>query len=421
MSDFERPQKSILLERLEEQPQRIIFVTGPRQTGKTTLVNQVLAQTHRPSRFSSVDEPVSDVSSLQAADALPYGTSTNLGFGNKDVRWLVAEWEAVRQAARNPQAGFVFAIDEIQKIPNWSEAVKGLWDADRREGRNIHVILLGSAPLLMQKGMSESLAGRFETIRLTHWSFPEMSAAFGFDLPHYIYFGGYPGGAALTHDQDRWLAYLQDALIKTNIEQDILAMQRVDKPALLKQLFELCVAYSGQILSYNKLLGQLHDAGNTTTLARYLELLSSSGLVAGLPKYSGSAYRRRASSPKLNVLNTALISANSTRTFEEAQADRSFWGRMVESAVGAHLFNYLPRGCGLHYWREHGHEVDFVLERAGRLVAIEVKSGARPSSTVGLREFAQREHVMRSLIVGTDGIPLAEFLSTPVKEWFAGA
>ena len=198
-------------------------------------------------------------------------------------------------------------------------------------------------------------------------------------------------------------------------------MQRVDKPTLLKQLFELSVAYSGQILSYNKLLGQLHDAGNTTTLARYLELLTSSGLVAGLPKYTGSAYRRRASSPKLNVLNTALISARSTRTFDEAQADRSFWGRMVESTVGAHLFNHLPRGCGLHYWRENGHEVDFVLERAGRLIAIEVKSGDRQAHTIGLREFAERSNVMRSLVVGSDGIPLAEFLSTPVEEWFEDA
>ena len=200
MSDFERTQKSVLLERLEEEPQRIIFVTGPRQTGKTTLVNQVLAQTQRPNRYRSVDEPVSAMSSALSMDAVSHGTSRNLRV-EKDVRWLVDEWEEVRREARDSQAGFVFAIDEIQKIPNWSEAVKGLWDADRREGRNIHVILLGSAPLLMQKGMSESLAGRFETIRLTHWSFPEMSAAFGFDLPQYIYFGGYPGGASLIHDQ----------------------------------------------------------------------------------------------------------------------------------------------------------------------------------------------------------------------------
>ena len=318
-------------------------------------------------------------------------------------------------------AGFVLAVDEIQKIPNWSETVKGLWDADRHEGRNMHVILLGSAPLLMQQGMTESLAGRFETIQLSHWSFLEMSAAFDFDLPSYVYFGGYPGGASLIHDQTRWRAFIQDALVKTNIERDILAMQRVDKPALLKQLFELSAEYSGQIISYNKLLGQLHDAGNTTTLARYLDLLSDAGLVAGLSRYSGGGYRRRASIPKLNVLNTALMSAQSTRGFEEAQADRSFWGRMVESAVGAHLFNNLPRGFGLYYWRENHDEVDFVLERNGRLVAIEVKSGARRSSASGLGEFAQRYRVQRLLVVGADGVPIPEFLSMPVESWFEDA
>ena len=421
MNGYERPQKRILLERLEEAPQRLIIITGPRQSGKTTLVQQALAQFNRPKRYLSVDEP--DTLNLPAVSSLETASKeTSLRLGDdKDARWLVEQWERARRELSASIAGSVLVIDEIQKIPNWSETVKGLWDADRRHGRPLHVVLLGSAPLLMQSGMSESLAGRFETIRLTHWSFPEMSAAFDFDLPSFIYFGGYPGGATLIHDQNRWRAFIQDALVKTNIEQDILALQRVDKPALLKQLFELGAEYSGQVVAYNKLLGQLHDAGNTTTLARYLDLLSNAGLIAGLSKYSAGGYRRRASPPKLNVLNTALMSAQSTRSYEEAQADRSFWGRMVESAVGAHLFNNLPRGFGLHYWRQDNDEVDFVLERDGRLVAIEVKSGERRSSTTGLREFSQLDRVQRSLVVGAHGVPISEFLSTPVESWFEDA
>ena len=349
-----------------------------------------------------------------------WGPPVRLG-GERDAHWLVEEWERARRELSASKAGFVLAIDEVQKVPNWSETVKGLWDADRREGRMLHVILLGSAPLLMQRGMSESLAGRFESIQLTHWSYSEMSAAFDFDLPSYIYFGGYPGAASIIHDQARWRAYVLNALVEPNIERDILAMQRVDKPALLKRLFELGAEYSGQILSYNKLLGQLDDAGNTTTLARYLDLLSNAGLITGLPRYSGGAHRRRASTPKLNVLNTALMSAQSGYAFEEARADRSFWGRLVESAVGAHLFNTRPPEVQLYYWRELGNEVDFVLERARRLIAIEVKSGARQPNLTGLKRFAERFNTERVVVAGAEGVSLAEFLSTPAGTWFNDA
>ena len=340
--------------------------------------------------------------------------------GEKDARWLVWQWERARLDAERSERVFVLAFDEVRKIPGWSEAVKGLWDADRRDGRRLHVVLLGSAPLLMQRGMSESLAGRYETIRVPHWSFPEMSAAFDFDLPGYVYFGGYPGAAPLVREQDRWRAYVTEALVEPNIERDILAMQRVDKPSLLKRLFELGAEYSGQILSYNKMLGQLRDAGNTTTLARYLDLLESAGLIAGLPKYAKGAHLRRGSSPKLNVLDTALMSALSGYTFEEARADRSFWGRLVESAVGAHLFNSGAPEVRLHYWRNNGREVDFVLVRGRRLVAVEVKSSPRRESLSGLAEFGERFDVAasRRLLVGDGGIPLSEFLSTPAREWF---
>ena len=202
-----------------------------------------------------------------------------------------------------------------------------------------------------------------------------MSEAFGFDLPQYLYFGGYPGAAPLVRDPDRWRGYILGGLVEPNIERDLLAMTRVDKPALLKRLFELGADSSGQILSYTKMLGQLHGAGNTTTLARYVDLLAKVGLLAGLQKYSGGPVSSRGSIPKLNVLNTALMTAGSAYSFDEARADRTYWGRIVESAVGAHLFNTAESDMRLYYWRDGQHEVDFVLKRGRRVVAVEVKSG----------------------------------------------
>ena len=245
-----------------------------------------------------------------------------------------------------------------------------------------------------------------------------MAEAFGFDLPQYLYFGGYPGAVPLVRAPDRWRNYILGALVEPNIERDILAMTRVDKPSLLKRLFELGAAYSGQILSYTKMLGQLHDAGNTTTLARYLDLLSSAGLLTGVTRYSTQPHRRRASSPKLCVLNTALMTAGSGYSFDEAQADRSFWGRIVESAVGAHLFNTATPDINLHYWRESPDEVDFVLQRGPRTIAIEVKSGSKTLPLGGMSAFEQKFDPLRSLLVGEGNIPLGEFLTTPAHHWF---
>ena len=283
----------------------------------------------------------------------------------------------------------------------------------------LHVVILGSSPLLMQSGLTESLAGRFELISVTHWSFREMADAFGFDLPTYLYFGGYPGAASLIRDPQRWRDYVVEALVEPNIERDVLAMTRVDKPALLKQLFELGAAASGQIVSYTKLMGQLQDAGNTTTLARYLDLLHNAGLLAGLPKYTKSP-AGRGSNPKLAVHNTALLTALGGYTFEEARADRTFWGRVVESAAGAHLLNTVPPGMRVCYWRQGAHEVDFVLRRGPKVVAIEVKSGPQRAFPRGLAAFEARFNPHRTFLVGDGGIPLDEFLAVPAAEWLEG-
>ena len=427
MESFRRTQVKMMVRRLSEKPDKLIAVFGPRQTGKTTIALQALRQIELESRYLAVDSP--DSSETPYLDAESSASSETLIPSNlsgatvpfpevKDTDWLVRNWQAGRREANRFGRGFVLVFDEIQKIPNWSETVKGLWDADRRRNCPLHVVILGSAPLLMQSGLRESLAGRFELIRVTHWSFQEMSEAFGFNLDHYLYFGGYPGAVPLVRDPDRWRNYVLNALVEPSIERDLLAMTRVDKPALLRQLFDLGRIYSGQILSYTKMLGQLQDAGNTTTLARYLDLLSSTGLLTGLPKYSNKPLKVKVSSPKLNVLNTALLTAGSEYSFGEALADRTFRGRLVESAVGAHLFNTATSDIRLHYWRSDEFEVDFVLQRSRRVIPVEVKSGLKRRRLGGMEEFRRRFHPHRSLLVGEGGIPLEEFLTVSAHRWF---
>jgi predicted AAA+ superfamily ATPase len=395
-SVFRRTLGSVLAARLAEPRRFLQIVAGPRQAGKTTLVEQVLVAVEAPPVYASADEP-----------AL------------RDAAWLAAQWERGRRAAADAgTSGAVLALDEVQKVPAWSETVKRLWDEDTRAKRPLRVVLLGSAPLLMQQGLTESLAGRFEVLHVPHWSYAEMHEAFGLSLEQYLYFGGYPGAAPLIGEPERWRRYLLDALIETTISRDVLLMTRVDKPALLRRLFELGCRYSGQVLSYTKMLGQLQDAGNATTLAHYLELLSGAGMLTGIQKYSGQVVRQRGSSPKLQVLNTALMTAQSGLPPDEAREDREFRGRLVESAVGAHLANAAASGiCDVFYWRERSREVDFVLRKGKTVVAIEVKSGRSPDQLPGLGVFTERFRPTRTLLVGGDGIPLGEFLSQPVEEW----
>ena len=246
---------------------------------------------------------------------------------------------------------------------------------------------------------------------------PGLNEAFDLTLEEYLYFGGYPGSSSFIRDEPRWRQYIKASLIAPNIERDILMMSRVEKPAILKRLFELSCAYSGRILSFTKMLGQLQDAGNVVTLAHYLDLLSNAGLITGLQKYAGQKVRQRASSPKLNALNTGLITALSGYSYSEARADKTFWGRLVESAIGAHLFNTLTSDCQLYHWRESPHEVDYVIQRGKRLIAIDVKSGRIRGHVPGLVEFQQRFHEARSLIVGEGHISIAEFLSYPARHW----
>ena len=384
---------SSLSQRLSENRRFIQILAGPRQVGKTTLARQVLEFYPHPSHYASADDPTI-----------------------KERDWIFQQWDLVRYKAKTGPA--LLVLDEIQKIPGWSEAVKSLWDSDTMAGRELQVLLLGYSPLLIRSGLTESLAGRFEQIAAPHWSFTEMREAFGWDLDTFIFYGGYPGAAELIAEPERWRRYVNDSLIETSISRDILLMTRVDKPALLRRVFQLACDYSGQLLSYQKMLGQLLDAGNTVTLAHYLDLLKGAGIVAGLQKFSGTKIRQRGSSPKLQVLNTALMSATHVADFEETRTDGARWGRLVESAVGAHLLNSTAgSNVEITYWREGGMEVDFVLQRGSSIVALEVKSGAPRHARSGLAAF-RKEFVPRSaMLVGEGGMPLKEFFTSDPEDW----
>ncbi|MCY4272960.1 MAG: ATP-binding protein [bacterium] len=422
MTEFRRAQVSTLIQRLSERPEFIIAIFGPRQTGKTTAVLQAISAIEQGYRYEAMEPTYNRADPLllqMEGRFLPLGSGIDAPAASEpDVRRLAEIWQHCRyQAMRSPR-GFVLVLDEIQRIEGWSEAVKGFWDADRREGCPLHVVILGSAPLLMQKGLHESLAGRFEPIRFPHWSYAEMSEAFGLGLDEYVYFGGYPGAASRISDPEHWGEYVRAALIGPAIERDVLSMVTVDKPELLKRLFDLGARYSGQQVSYNKLLGHLQNAGNTTTLTRYLGLLARVGMIAGLPKQTNRPAPAKAPTPKLNVLNTALMSAVCGHSFDEARADRSHWGRLTESCVGAHLLNAASSRTEVKYWRDKGHEVDFVLHRGPHLVGIEVKSGKAPVATKGLEEFEGRFQPVNTVVVGEAGVPLHEFLALPPDHWF---
>lgn len=393
---YKRTEYQIIKERIKESRKFIQVVMGARQIGKSTVVKQVLNDLDEPYRMFS-------------ADNVPTTNSA----------WISDCWAAARSLKENKGwDSIVLVIDEIQKITNWSEVVKKEWDADTFNDTNIKVLLLGSSRVLLEKGLSESLAGRFEEIRMTHWSYQEMKECFGFTLDQYIFYGGYPGAALLIRDEDRFSQYIQSAIIEATINKDILMDTPISKPALLRQTFELGAAYSGEILSLNKMLGSLQDAGNTVTLASYINLLNESGLLCGLQKYSIDLARRRASIPKLQVYNNALKMVYSPLTFAEVLVDRKSWGRIVESCIGAYLVSQsFVHRFEVFYWRERDDEVDFILRKKGSVIAIEVKSNAE-KKTAGLEKFKQLFQPKKAFIVGDGGISIEDFLSMDIRKLF---
>ena len=384
----------LIRERILEKRHFIQVLLGPRQVGKTTLVSQVLEKRTMPHSFYTADTV-------------------------NDGQWITEIWQRERlEMQYNSQTERLLVIDEVQKIANWSEFVKKEWDDDTRNGRNIKVLLLGSSRLMIMSGLTESLAGRFELIRMTHWTFPEMQEAFGWELNRYIYFGGYPGAAELTDNEGRWRRYIKNAIVEPSITKDVLETSNVYKPALLQQIFELGCSYSAQLLSLTKLMGQLQDAGNVTTIAAYLQLLKEANLLAGLQKFANDEARKRQSIPKLQVFNNALHNAYSRTSFRQALLDPQAWGRQVESAVGAYLLSQAELDdMSVWYWRDRDNEVDFVLERSGEFVAIEVKSNGE-RMTRGLSVFRERFNPKLALVVGYEGLSLETFFRMDIQRLF---
>ena len=404
---YERPLLATLYARVQEPRRFFQAIVGPRQVGKTTLIGQL------QDKIEKNHDPLAPQRLIRnhSADGM-----TSFG-----AEWIDQVWQALRQQLRLSGADEgVLIIDEIQKVPGWSEAVKKNWDADTKNHENIKLIILGSSRLLLQKGLSESLTGRFELNYLGHWSYPEMREAFGFKPEHYVWFGGYPGATEYVDDEPRFKSYILNSIIEPSVSNDILMLETILKPALLRQLFNLSVLYSAQILSYTSMLGQLQDAGNTTTLAHYLELLGQAGLVTGLAGYSTRPLKARRSSPKLQVQNTALFSALHIESFADAQADPAFWGRAVESIVGAQLLSATQQvsNLQLYYWRYQNEEVDFVLKYGARIIGVEVKTGFGFGA---LASFKKRFPDAQTLLIGNDGIDYQTFLSTPIEELLRAA
>lgn len=390
MAEFRRPVVSTLVSRMNETRRYIQMLIGPRQTGKSTAIRQALEQVDLPRHIAlaSIDSSSRD--------------------------WLRAQWVQARNLVTPDSPSALLVIDEVQLVDQWSAAVKELWDEDAWSGIDLRVMLSGSSSPLMQKGLTEGLTGRFEVIRSTHWSFAECREAFGYTLDEFLCFGGYPGSAPLRQDQQRWLAYMNDSVIDPSIAKDVIALDAVRKPALMRKLFQIGAPYSGQELSYRKILGQMDDAGNTTTIAHYLDLLGSAGLLRGLQKYDSKLIREKASSPRLMVYDTSLMTATYGPYRDFLLTDPERKGHLVESAVGAYLLAQAnERRFDVHWWREGTSEVDFVISQAGESVAVEVKSG-RVKSLKGLTAFVNRFPEARTLVVGSAECPLERLLSGEV-------
>lgn len=383
---FERSLVAILEERMREPRRFMQVVMGPRQTGKTTALRQLIKKLNVPTHFVRASQ---DIVSSQD--------------------WLRREWEAARRLSAQ-EGKAVLLIDEAQMVRQWSSVVKNLWDEDTDADLDLQVVITGSSSLLLQKGLREALTGRFELHHCEQWDFEECRNAFGYSLDEYLYFGGYPGAAPLINDKERWLSYISESIIDPSISKDVIALDRVTKPALMSALFFLGAAYSGQEISYRKLLGQLDDAGNATTIAHYLDLLSSAGLLSGLQKYSPKVLKTRASSPRLIAHDTSLMVASYGQYRDFLLTDPERKGHLVESAVGAYLIKRSHREhFEVYWWRDGTNEVDFVIQSGQNCTAIEVKSG-RIKRTQGLDAFFAQYHCSHTIVVGSTAVPLDEFL-----------
>lgn len=395
---YQRRHLNILTSRMAEPRRRMQIVMGPRQVGKSTLVGQFTEGISVPFDFFAAD-----------------------GVNRFDSSWIPNKWQQVRMRMDiHSEQEHILIIDEVQKIRGWSEQVKKEWDEDSRSHRNLKVILLGSSRLLLQKGLEESLEGRFETIKMGYWDWQEMHEAFGFSMDEYVYFGGFPGLAPDIQDEDRWRNLMEDSIISPILTRDILEIEEIRNPALLRQVFELACIESAKELSLTKMQGTM-NSGTVPTIKNYLDILNKSMIVQPLQNYSPSRVKEKQSVPKMQVFNNAFRNRFGTFSFDEARVDPAEWGRLVESAVGAHLANRaMTDDYELFYWRnERRQECDYVLRKGQALVAIEVKSGS-VDKTVGFEKFKEQfaDNVTAAFIVGPHALPLDDFFIMDLKSLF---
>ncbi len=391
---YSRPVLEEIKSRIDHSKGLIQVITGPRQVGKTTLVKQLFQSAQWTGIYHVVEGSVA-----------------------YDSGWIEALFNDAVIRQRRAHQPVILAIDEIQKIPNWSETIKRLYDQQKFRGEtSVQLILLGSSHWLMQRGLSESLAGRFEQWDIGHWTFTELQQCFDISPEEYVYFGAYPGAMEMRKEESRWKAYVLNSLIEPVITKDVLLLERIEKPAVLRKVFELGSLYSGQILSYTKLLGQLQDAKNTTTVAHYLELLQRAGLLEGLQKFSRDNARTRSSSPKWQVMNNALLSAISGVDFKSVKSQPALWGKWVESAVGCHLIAHRGADLQMYYWNESNAEVDYVLKWNDKVIGIEVKS-ARGKVT-GLNQFMKQFNPHKVYQLDERSLSWQQFIMMDPRELF---
>jgi predicted AAA+ superfamily ATPase len=398
MFNYKRPIFNKLREFILAPRRTIQVITGPRQVGKTTLISQLREDIDVRSIFVSADEIIAPT-----------------------PEWLDSIWQNARDEMKDKgESELILIIDEIQKIEKWSDVVKKNWDADTLTKINLKVIILGSSRLLLMRGLSESLLGRFFLHYVGHWSFREMSDAFGFSAEEYAWFGGYPGAATYIKDEAVFKDFVRNSIIDPSISKDILMLTLVTKPALLRRLFEMAASYSSQMLSYTKILGQIQDKGNASTLVRYMDLLDESCLVTALEQYSTRLISVKSSTPKFQIQNPALFSALQTETLENALADPAWWGRIIENAIGAHLLDLSRKNSLLkvYYYRHYDLEVDFVLKYGKKILAIEVKSQPNKPSAENLAAFSKKFPVAGVLLIDNKTLTWQNFLNMGVEQIF---
>jgi predicted AAA+ superfamily ATPase len=389
--------RDILVQRLAEPaPGRMQLLAGPRQVGKTTLLLEIAEQAGKQAVYAAADAPEA---------ALP-------GF-----------WERVVGRAEDTAVSHgraILLLDEAHLLHDWASHLKGVWDRFRRKRTPVHIVATGSSALHLAAGSRESLAGRFERLTLTHWSAQSVARIFGVKGEEaanmVVRIGSYPGAFALRKDVPRWSAYVRDAILDPAIGRDILALASVRRPALLRQVFGVAASSPAQIVSLQKLQGQLQDRGALETVAHYLALLEEAFLVAPVPKYSTRVARRRASPPKLVTLNNALVAVVDPQGIASGASDPARFGAWVENACLAHAWN---SGQSVSYWREEPLDVDGVLEGSWGKWAVEVKTGKfQTNDLTGLLEFTRRHPAFRPLVIcGASGRATAERAEIPAVTW----